>query len=111
MNDMQSLYDKLTKIPIPFAYNDFPKDKTPPMPYGVYSTQRANPFYADGEVYYLFGHLQVELYTKRKRLDLERKIERALEGFAWTRNEEYLSEEKCYVITYELEVRDNADSE
>lgn len=34
MNDIQSLYDKLTQIPIPFAYNNFPKDETPAMPYG-----------------------------------------------------------------------------
>ena len=110
MNDIQSLYDKLTQIPIPFAYNNFPKDETPAMPYGVYSTSRANPFYADGKVYFVFGHLQVELHTKHKRPGLERKIENALEGFAWTKDEEYLSDEKCYVFTYELEVRENGDS-
>ena len=111
MSDMQSLYDKLIQIPIPFAYNNFPKDKVPPMPYGVFLTQRANPFYADGRVYFIFGHLQVELYTKRKRIDLERKIEQALDGFAWAKDEEYLSDEKCYVITYELEVRDDGDGQ
>lgn len=108
MNDLQELYDKLTAIPIPFAYNDFPKGQVPAMPYGIYSTKYANPFYADGRVYFVFGHLQVELHTKRKRPDLEIKIEQALDGFTWTKEEEYLSDEKCYLITYELEVKDNA---
>lgn len=107
MNEIQALYEKLTQIPIPFAYDQFPKDQVPPMPYGVYSTIRANPFYADGRVYFIFGHLAIELYSKRKRPDLEREIEAALDRFTWTKEEEYLSSEKCTLITYELEVKNN----
>ena len=64
-------------------------------------------FYADGRVYFVFGHLQVELYSEYKDPSLESKVEAALSGFAWTKDEEFLNEEKCYLVTYELEVKSN----
>lgn len=107
MDDIMDVYERLVDTRIPFSFNHIPKEQKPQLPYGVYSTERANPFYADGRVYFVFGHLQVELYSEYKDPSLESKVESALSGFAWTKDEGFLSDEKCYLVTYELEVKND----
>ena len=109
MDDIMDVYERLCGTGIPFSFNHIPREKTPPLPYGIYLTERANPFYADGQVYFLFGHLQVELYSGKKDPTLEAEVENALSGLAWTKEEEFLSNEKCYLVTYELEVKNNGE--
>lgn len=109
MDDIMDVYERLVDTRIPFSFNHIPKEQKPQLPYGVYSTERANPFYADGRVYFVFGHLQVELYSRKKDPTLEAEVENALSGLAWTKEEEFLSDEKCYLVTYELEVKNNGE--
>lgn len=46
----------------------------------------------------------VELYTAVKNRGIETKVEDALSWTAWEKSETYINSEKCYQITYEIEV-------
>ena len=92
----------------PVAYRAFPendKDNPPPaMPYICYLETGTNNFSADGIVYKRISRIAVELYTSKKDLEAEEKVEKALSSFYWDKDEEYLDDEKCYFVLYELEV-------
>lgn len=87
------------------AYRLYP-EKTPAMPFIVYFENASDNFAADGIAYSLIKRIQLELYTKKKDLITEGKVESALTsaGIFFQKNEEYLSDEKCYQIIYELEI-------
>ena len=48
--------------------------------------------------------MEIELYTETKRPDLEAHLETVLSSFCWEKAEEYLDDERCYEIIYEIEV-------
>lgn len=93
----------LDKTGLPVAYRSF-NGKTPQLPYICYLNPYDNNFSADGKVYSVAKHIQVELYTKLKDEAIEEKVKEALSEFYYTRNEEYLQDEKCWQIIFELEV-------
>lgn len=92
----------------PVAYRAFPENdgKNPPlaMPYICYLETGTNNFAADGVVYKKVAKLAVELYTETKDFGAEEKVEQVLSSFYWQKDEEYLDDEKCYFVLYELEV-------
>lgn len=101
---LEELYNTLTATGIPTAYHAWPEKKAPSMPYICNLSTYSNNFYADGKVYYKVNHLQVELYTKYIDREAEAKIEKELQNLSWEKEEEYLSDQKCYKITYDMEV-------
>lgn len=88
----------------PVAFQEWPEDAVPPMPYLVYLSPYTNNFAADGTSYFIVNHVQIELYTKLKDLEAEAKVESALASFYWEKTESYINTEKCYQILYEIEV-------
>lgn len=101
---LPEFYNKLKSTGIPVAYQFFDEKDAPDLPIIVYTVPYNNNFSADGRVYKKISHIQIELYTKKKDLETEDKVETALSSFYWTKEEEYLSDEKCYRIMYEMEV-------
>lgn len=97
-------YNILKETGIPVAYQAFSERDAPDLPIMVYTVPYSNNFSADGAVYKRINHIQIDLYTKNKELETEDKVENALSSFYWNKEEEYLDDERCYRIMYEVEV-------
>lgn len=95
-----------TGIPVAYRYfpADDPKNPPPAPPFICYFETNDNNFAADGIVYKKIANIAVELYTEKKDLASEEKVEKALSSFFWSKDEEYLKDEKCYFVVYEMEV-------
>lgn len=99
---IEELKKRLEKTGIPVAYNSFRYKIDPPF-ICFLQTESVN-FFADGEVYYSHGKYRVELYTDKKSIDLQSRIEAVLLGLTWERNESFIEKEEIYQIVYEVEV-------
>jgi len=80
--------------------------KPPPPPYIVYIFTRTNNFAADNKVHSKFNRYQVELYTTKKDLVVEKKVEDVLDAaeIFYQKSEIYLESEGLYQIVYEIEI-------
>lgn len=101
LEDVQNLLD-VTGLPV--AYRAFPEGHVPPLPFICYLTPGTNNFAADNCTYHVINSVNVELYTEYKDPITEAKVEDALASFFWEKNIEYIDSERCYQITYEIEV-------
>lgn len=88
------------------AYRAFPKGKAPKLPFICYLCTQTNNFDADNAVYHVIQGVDIELYTKMKDPASETAVETALNNnhIVWEKYEEYIDDEECYQITYEVEV-------
>lgn len=100
----QEIFTELQSTGIPFRYYKW--DEAPPIPFGVYYFPVSSNFAADGIVYKEKLSLTVEIYTDKKDIAIECKIERVFRenGWLWEKNEAYIESEKLYMVTYETEV-------
>ena len=89
---------------LPVAYRMWAVDSAPPLPFLTYRALESRNFAADGKVYQPSQIVSVELYSKTKDMTSEGKVETALDGFVWEKEETYSDDEKCYIIYYEIEV-------
>lgn len=96
----------LEEIGLPFAYDHFAEGEAVNPPFLIYLYPRANNFAADGVAYYKIDRLQLELYTDKKDIGLEDKVEAVLDryGFFYSKSETWISSEKMYEVLYETEV-------
>jgi len=86
---------------LPVAYRAFPVGNAPPLPFVCYLFSSTNNFNADDAVYQVINRITIELYTESKDPDA---VETALKDLCWEKSEEYLDDEQCYEIIYEIEV-------
>lgn len=84
------------------AMNAFPEGEAPELPWIVYRQTSANRLLADNRVYYNSPVFVIELYTDFKSPETEAALESALASaeLIWTKDEDYLDSERCYMITY-----------
>lgn len=84
------------------AMNAFPEGEAPELPWIVYRQTSANRLLADNRVYYNSPVFVIELYTEFKSPETEAALESALASaeLIWTKDEDYLDSERCYMITY-----------
>lgn len=101
---LEEIKNLLESTGFPVTYREWPKNQVPPMPYICYLESYSNNFAADGEVYCVFNHIQIELYTKLKDPEAEGKVQKALSSLFWEKTENRINTEKCYQILYEIEV-------
>lgn len=96
----------VNEIGYPVAYHHFEEGEEPTKPYIVYLYPSTNNFSADGGVYQKIAKLDIELYTQKKDLEAEKKVESVLikHGFFYERTEAYLNTEKMYEVLFEMEV-------
>lgn len=99
---LTDLYDKLVATGLPVAYSHF--DSRQDTPFVVYMETGSNNFDADNSVYHAVRAVRIELYTEKKDLTAEAKVEAALAGVPWESYETYIDTEKMYQIAYDIEV-------
>lgn len=100
---LAELGDKLATTGYPVAYLLFPEKKA--MPFIAYYVNREEVLGADNKVDATKKLVSVELYTKTKDEVAECKVETALsDDFIWKKTENYIFDERCFCITYDIEV-------
>ena len=101
---LEELKTLLESTGLPVAYRAFPVGQAPDLPFICYLVEYSNNFDADNRVYHPINHISIELYTEFKNPDAEALVETALKDICWEKTEEYLDDERCYEILYEIEV-------
>jgi hypothetical protein len=96
----------LGRLGLPFAYDHFAEGESVDPPFAVYRYPNADNFAADGVAYFKQDILHIEVYTDRKDLVLEERIETALDesGIFYGKGETWIDSEKLYEVLYEMEV-------
>ena len=99
----------IKSVGFPTAYHHFEEGQEPEKPYLVYLYPGTNNFSADGIVYQGVNYLDLELYTDKKDLEAEKRVEAVLKehGFFYEKTEAYLETEKMFEVLYETEVMIN----
>jgi hypothetical protein len=98
------LYQALKNIGYPVTYGSFSSPVTPP--FIVYQFAYSNDMIADNINYVAIDDFQVELYTAKKDLVAEQKVQDKLKelGLPYRKFETYLDEEKMFQILYEIQI-------
>lgn len=88
------------------AYNFFPVGSAPSLPFICYKETSTDNVFADNRTYNVVKGVDIELYTETKEFEKELSIENALDNASipWNKYEQYIEKEKCYQITYSVEV-------
>lgn len=103
---IKNIVNTLNSHKIPTTYHHWEVGQAPKLPFACVLVRGSDNFFADGVTYEEILEVDVELYTKSKDLKLESTIGNLLNdaGYAWNKSEEYIDDEKCYQITYTMEV-------
>ena len=102
---MSKIIQILQTFGLPFAYDHFAEGESPSPPFVVYRYTGTNNFNADGIVYYPIDEVNIELYTDKKDLDLEKRLEQILTEaeICYTKSEVWIEDEKLYEVLYSFE--------
>ena len=92
----------LEQTGLPVAYHHFSQQMK--LPFLVYLLPESRNIIADDGVYQRGQLVRVELYTAKKDLEIEKKVENVLSDMVWNRSETYIDSEDMYEIVYEMEV-------
>ncbi len=103
---MEDIKKMLQETGLPIEYHHFDVKEAIEPPFLVYLFPESDNMSADNRVYQKIQELDLELYTDKKDLDAERKIERLLdrEELFWEKTEVWLENEKLYEVLYKMEV-------
>ena len=103
---IEELAAMLQKMEIPFAYDHFAEGESPEPPFICYLLPGSDNFAADGMAYFKISEVRIELYTDRKDLAVERKVEDVLDGqeIFYDKTEVWIQSEKLYEVLYSFEV-------
>jgi len=98
------LYQALKSLGMPVAYGSFTSPVSPP--FITYQFAYSNDFMADNVNYFEISNFQVELYTSKKDLSAEQKVQDKLKelGLTYSKLETFLEEEKLYQVIYEVQL-------
>lgn len=101
---MDRLFKIIEDIGLPFAYSHFAEGESPDPPFMVYLFPKNKHFGADGVVFYKNTQIDLELYTDKKDLKLEEKIEEILdrEKIYYEKSEVWIESERLYEVLYEF---------
>lgn len=102
----EEVMEMVGEIGLPFAYDHFVEGESPEPPFVVFLYPNSSNFAADGRVYFKVSRLNIELYTDRKDVSLEEKVETVLDGCGifYEKSEVWIESEKLYEVLYEMEV-------
>ena len=101
---LEELGARLEGTGMPVTYLAWPEGEAPELPFVCYRSTGTDTLPADGGVYYQWDNARVELYTRLKDPAAEQKVETALSGIHWTKDETYIDSEGCFLIVYEIDV-------
>ncbi|MFS0783552.1 hypothetical protein [Bacillus sp. 1P06AnD] len=93
----------------PVAYSHFTATETKPIPsppYICYLTPYTSNFKADNRVYKKINNVQIELYTSKKDLAAEAKLEDLLDAndFPYDPIEVFIESENLFQRIYEIKI-------
>lgn len=102
----QYIETMLDEVGIPYEYHHFETTNAVDPPFLIWIISETNNFKADGKVFHRVNQVNLELYTDEKSFELEEKLEAILyeHEITWEKTEDYIQEEKMYMVTYEMEV-------
>lgn len=102
----EEVMEMIGKMGFPFAYDHFVEGESPDPPFVVFLYPNSRNFAADGKVYFKARHLNIELYTDKKDVGLEEKVETVLDDsdIFYEKSEVWIESEKLYEVLYEMEV-------
>jgi len=103
MIDLEDLYDILSELDIPVAYDHF--NKNVEAPYIAYRADHTENFFAENKTYQKNEVIYVELYTTKKDVELEVSLEALFDEneIAWEiESQEYIDTEKVYQVIYRI---------
>lgn len=101
---LQEIATMVASFNLPWRYSHF--SQTPAPPYVVYYFPAENDVMADNSNFVNKRQLFIELYTSTKDSTSEGTIESTLKqkGLSWYKQTDFLSDEKLFQTTYEMEV-------
>lgn len=113
MSTYTEIANMIKSFGMDYAYYEFNSDEKPRLPYVVYHYGPSDNFSADDKVYQPIETLIIELYTKKKDFAKEQTIEQTLRNnnMVYLKDETKIDSEKMYMVTYEMEVIINANTE
>lgn len=99
---MDSLIRMIEELGLPFAYDHFSEGESPEPPFVCYLLPGSHNFAADGRVYYKGSEVRLEVYTDRKDLGLEARVEAVLDGHGifYNKSEVWIESERLYEVLY-----------
>lgn len=104
----QEIYQTINGISpnLPVTYYQWPEGSAPSLPYIVFYYPSRDDFSADNTNYAKITQLNIELYTQEKDFDLEAMVEEALQNadIYYTKEEQYIENERMYEILFTTEV-------
>lgn len=104
---LSDIYTILKATGYPVAYSHFTATTNNPLPtppYITYLSAYSSNFKADNKVYKKIDNLQIELYTAKKDLTAEKKLEDLLDQneIAYESTETWIDSEKLFQKIYEV---------
>ena len=104
---LSDIYTILKATGYPVAYSHFTGTTTTPLPtppYITYLSAYSSNLKADNKVYKKIDNLQIELYTNKKDLIAEKKLEDLLDtnDIAYDSTEVWIDSEKLFQKIYEV---------
>lgn len=109
---MDELLTIVQEIGLPNAYDHFAEGEVPKLPYLLYLIPGSNNFAADNYAYFKINEVHIELYTDRKDLSAEQKVEAVLDRHSifYEKSEVWIESEQLYEVLYifNMEVKENA---
>ena len=99
---MDRLVRMIEELGLPFAYGQFAEGESPEPPFVCYLLPGSRNFAADGQVYYKGSEVRLEVYTDRKDLGLEARVEAVLDGHGifYNKSEVWIESERLYEVLY-----------
>lgn len=103
----------LQETGIPFAYDHYAEGESPDPPFICYLLPGSDNFAADGQVFFRINEVRIELYTDKKDISVEKKVEDVLDdrGIFYNKTEVWISEERLYEVLYSFEIPENEEME
>lgn len=106
--NIKALKTVLDSTGLPVAYHSFKSEglEVKQPPYIIYYLKNSDNIGADNKVYHKQNHYNVELYTNKKDINTEQKLEDAFDkaSIFYDKTESYIEEEKMFEILYEIEI-------
>lgn len=101
---LQELNNILKLTGFEVAYSHF--NSTKKTPFITYLVNGSSNFFADNKVYKKIENIKIELYTSKKDLKVEKKLEDLLDEneIPYECSEEWIDKEKVFQKIYEVEM-------
>lgn len=101
----QEIKAALEETGLPVVYNAWEIGQAPALPYIVFTYPNNSDFMGDNQNYVEIVALDVELYTKRKNIALEKQVETVLKKyFQYGKTSMWIEDEQMNETLYTTEV-------